>query len=139
MKKIKKQTHGNKGNQFGVALKDKDLRQEAYSNYCEWLTKGYPKKSWHFKNDKYHCSWETIEKYIQDKSEFDPSQMDEALAKRYTHYIDLGLDMMLGKVDKCQPAIFQMFMRNMFDWDKEASQQTGKSKILLEKLLEKLD
>lgn len=47
--------------------------------------------------------------------------------------------MMLGQVEKCQPAIFQMFMRNKFGWDKESQSNRESKETLVEKFLDKLD
>ena len=46
--------------------------------------------------------------------------------------------MMKGQVEKCQPAIYQMMMRNKFGWDKE-SKVTHSIDTELDILLKKWD
>lgn len=109
-----------KGNKNGTKLKSPDVRQEAYRQYCTWIAGGNTKEAWVFEHPTLKCTSRTLEKYIKDDPiEFHPLHKEIAEAKGYQYWLDLGQKMMLGQIEKCQPAIFQMFMRNKFGWDKD--------------------
>lgn len=109
-----------KGNKNGVKLKDPDVRQEAYRQYCQHIASGESKEAFVFKHESLTCTHQTMEKYIHsDPIEFPPIHKEVAEALSFLHWTGLGKQMMLGQIEKCQPAIFQMFMRNKFGWDKE--------------------
>lgn len=124
-----------KGNKNGIKLKDPSIRQQAYHSYCDWLASGMPKEAWYFDREKHLCVSDTIEKYIRDNPlEFPPIHITIANKKRYLHWINKGIDMLDGKQEKCQPAIYQMFMRNMFGWDKEAQNKAESTEPLVKRL-----
>jgi hypothetical protein len=115
---------GIKGNKNGVKLKDPDVRQEAYRQYCQHIASGESKESWVFRHPHFTCTHQTMEKYIHESPiEFPPIHKQIAESLSFLHWTGLGKQMMLGKIEKCQPAIFQMFMRNKFGWDKEDMNQ----------------
>ena len=119
-------TGGPIGNQKGLKLKNPDVRKEAYRQYCEWIGKGETKEAWHFEHPELTCTYKTMEKYIKENPlEFPPIQKEIAESKSLEHWLGLGKGMMLGQVEKCQPAIYQMFMRNKFGWDKEDKKETS--------------
>ena len=127
-----------KGNKCGIKLKIPHIRQEAYTQYCEWIGKGKPKKAWSFEHDEFTCSYRTMDKYIeQNPDEFPAIKKEIAQAKSYNHWIEIGINMMNGKVAKCQPALYQMFMRNMFGWDKEKDGHKETNRPLVQVLAEK--
>jgi hypothetical protein len=108
------------GNKNATKLKTSELRKEAYRQYCEYIGGGGSKEEWYFEHTEITLTHQTMEKYIEeDPIEFPPHHKLIAEAKSYQHWVGLGKQMMLGKVEKCQPAIYQMFMRNKFGWDKE--------------------
>lgn len=110
-----------KGNQLAKKLKTPDLKEEAYHQYCDWIASGKSKKSWTFDHPHLSLTWETMEKYIrEDPSVFDPNKQRQAESASLKVWEQSGYDMMTGKIEKCQPAIYQMFMRNKFGWDKES-------------------
>jgi hypothetical protein len=109
-----------KGNKNAIKLKTPEMKKEAYRQYCEFIALGHSKDEWVFEHPEITLTSETMEKYIHnDPIEFDPLHKKVAEAKSYFHWCTLGKQMMLGQIEKCQPAIFQMFMRNKFGWDKE--------------------
>ena len=116
-----------KGNQNGVKIKDPEVRQEAYRQYCEYISKGNSKEAWVFDHPELTLTHKTMEKYIHaNPIEFPSIHKERAEAKSFEHWCELGKQMMLGRIEKCQPAIFQMFMRNKFGWDKETKQEAEK-------------
>lgn len=126
-----------KGNKFGTKLKDPAIRQRAYREYCDHIADGKSKKAWHFRHKDLTCTWQTMEKYIKENpNEFNPIHKEIAESMSLDKWETRGLNMMLGKIKKCQPAIYQMFMRNKFGWDKEEketpipTQLDGQLKIL---------
>jgi hypothetical protein len=118
---------GTKGNKNSVKLKDPEVRQEAFRQYCAYIASGNSKEAFVFDHPTLTCTWKTLEKYIAaDPVEFPPIHKERAEAKSFEHWCTLGKQMMLGQIEKCQPAIFQMFMRNKFGWDKEEKSEGGK-------------
>lgn len=109
-----------KGNKNAIKLKTPELKKQAYESYCAHIASGESKEAWVFEHPEITLTWNTMEKYIaSDPIEFDPIHKIVAEAKSYLHWTMLGKKMMIGQIEKCQPAIFQMFMRNKFGWDKE--------------------
>lgn len=115
-----------KKNKNGVKLKDSGVRQEAYRQYCEHIASGESKEAWVFEHPELTCTHKTMEKYIRENPiEFPPLHKEVSESKSYSHWTGLGKRMMLGQIEKCQPAIFQMFMRNKFDWDKDQTDEVA--------------
>ncbi len=110
-------------NKNGVKLKDPEVRQLAYSQYCEHLSKGKSKKSWYFQHPELRCTWETMEKYLLNEVEFDPTHKQIALAKGYGFWESVVEDSAIGKNDKANTASLQMLMRNKFGWDRDAEKK----------------
>lgn len=128
------------GNKNGIKLKSPDIRQEAYKKYCEWIASGMPRKAWSFKHPEFTCSYRTMDKYIAENPiEFPPLTIEIAECDSYAHWFKKGIAMMEGTVEKCQPAIYQMIMRNMHNWDKEDHSNKQSNETLVEKFLNILD
>lgn len=109
------------GNQNGVKLKDSEVRQLAYKQYCAHLAKGKSKKSWYFDHSEFRCTYETLERYLEDEVEFDPIHKRIAEAKGYGHWEGIVEESAIGKNKVANTASLQMLMRNKFGWDKEAT------------------
>jgi len=121
------------GNKYAVKLVSIELKKEAYDDYCKHIASGLSKDSWYFKDEKrLLCTYQTIESYMKEDTEvFPPIQMGIAKCKSKGVWEGKGIDMMDGK-RHCEPAIYQMFMRNKFDWDKpdkSVSAEEGKSDL----------
>ena len=106
-------------NKNATKLKDKKTKLMAYKQYCAWISSGKTKKGFVFEHPSLSITWETIEKYIRNDVDFDPIHKEIAQAKSLAHWEDLGVNMMLGEVKGCQPAIYQMMMRNKFGWGRD--------------------
>ncbi|MFP3859249.1 MAG: hypothetical protein ACLFUW_00355 [Bacteroidales bacterium] len=127
-----------RGNKYGTKLKLPEIRQMAYMQYCEWIASGKPRKAWSFEHPQYTCSYRTMDKYIiEHPDEFLPIHKEIAHCKAYAKWFDEGVEMMKGKKEKCQPAIYQMVMRNMFDWDKENSSEKETTQPLIKMIAKK--
>jgi len=110
---------GKPGNKSGTKLKDPDIRQEAYKQYCAWIALGRSKEAWKFQHPTLSCTYKTMEKYIlADPVEFPPIHKEMAEADSFNVWEQRGIHMLLGQI-KAEPALSQMFMRNKFGWDKE--------------------
>jgi hypothetical protein len=121
------------GNKAAVKLVSNELKIEAYADYCAHIAKGLTKKSWYFKDEeRMLCTWQTLEKYMkEDEDVFNPLNKAIAECKSLGFWEKKGMDMMDGKAN-CEPAIYQIFMRNKFDWDKpdkSVSAEEGKSDL----------
>ena len=111
-----------KGNKDAVKLKDVEIMKQAYASYCEHIAKGWSKRGWHFDHPTHSCVSKTMDKYIAENPDVFPAiHREVAEAKGYQHWEELGKTTLVGKVKGAQPAIYQMFMRNKFGWDKEST------------------
>lgn len=127
------------GNQHAKKLDTPDLRREAYTQYCAHIAKGLSKKAFVFDHPELSITWETMEKYIrEDPIEFDPKYKQMAEARSLEVWESTGIQMMIGQIEKCQPAIYQMFMRNKFGWDKN-EQSNNAAETDVRRLLEQMD
>lgn len=107
-----------KGNQNGVKLKDPELRQIAYTKYCEWLAKGKSKKSFTFVEGEFMCHWQTIESYLKNApAEFDPLKKEVAFAQGYAYWESVTDDTAIGKNKDASVPALNMTMRNKYGWD----------------------
>lgn len=108
------------GNQNGVKLKDPDVRQDAYRQFCAHIAKGKSKKSFVFKHPDLTCCWETVDKYIkEDPIEFPPIHTQVAKAEGYAIWEEVVEGAAKGINKDVNPACLQMKMRNQFEWDRE--------------------
>lgn len=114
-------------NQNALKLKTDEARQMAYQAYCEWIASGRGRQGFVFEYKKDdseefdYITWQTMENYLKDKRfNLDPVHKEVAENLAYQTWENIGCNMMNGLVEKCQPAIYQMMMRNKFGWDKES-------------------
>jgi len=129
----------NKGNQFARKLTTPELKQEAYRQYCEHLSKGYPKQAWWFEHPDMTICWKTMENYIKEfPSEFPLTHEKISISKGLKGWIDKGISM-IDSNGKGNAAIFQIMMRNIYGWDKETQEEKvdreKQEKSMLEQLL----
>lgn len=125
-----------KGNKLACKrTKYPDECQKAYKSYCDWISQGNSVEAWNYVGKQMTLTYKTIEKYIREfPDEFPPIHKEVALTKSLAIWEERGLKMMLGLIEKSQPAIFQMFMRNKFGWDKENSGQKDATGSLIEEM-----
>lgn len=131
-KKRDRPTGAQAGNSNGTKLKEKDVRQDAYDDYCAHLAEGRGKRGWFYDKDGYSCSYETMEKYIKDEIEFDPSKKLNAEAKGYRCWESVVMDSANGRNKHANTATLQMFMRNKYGWDRaDQNQEKSESTALI--------
>ena len=106
------------GNTYRTALKDPEIRQEAYESYCEHISKGLSRRTWSFKKHGCKCGPETMSKYIKDEKEFDPVHIEVAMAEGQAIWERRVIESALGTNKNANTASLQMFMRNTYGWDK---------------------
>lgn len=112
-----------KKNKYAVKLTTDDLKKQAYKQYCEYLASGKSKEGWYFEHPTLSCTYKTIEKYMKEEPDvFPPLQKELAIAKAFEYWEDKGKSMMEGK-SKSETALYQMFMRNKFGWDKKEEKE----------------
>lgn len=129
-----------KGNQCARKLTTQELKQQAYKQYCDHIGNGRPQKSWYFEHPELTICYKTMENYIkEDPNNFPPIQKEVGYAKSLDIWFDKGKDMMDSE-KRCNPAIYQMIMRNIHGWDKESVEEKidkeKQERTLLEKLVE---
>jgi len=110
-------------NQYTGEKLNAEQKQKAYESLCEHIGNGFSQDAWHYEDESdknLTITFRTMYNYMKNEPEaFLPSKMQVAEAKSRRFFEDIGIRMMLGQIDKCQPAIFQIFMRNKFGWDKK--------------------
>lgn len=125
--------HSHPGNKYGVKLKDPDVRQEAFRQYCDHLASGFPKEAFFFDHPTHSVCWKTVERYIaENPSEFPAILVERAKAARYKHWLVEGQTLMRGGYKGGSPTVWQTCMRNIFKnfgWDKEEISQSSKSHV----------
>lgn len=116
----------NPGNTHNLKLYTKELRQEAYKDYCSHIAAGRSKKSWVFNHPEICLTWETMEKYIKNyAAEFDPELKKVAEALSLRHWEEVLTSAAEGKNKDANVAAIQMMMRNKFNWDRKDVIQDG--------------
>jgi hypothetical protein len=122
-----------KGNKYGLKLKDPDIRQIAYDDYCAHLAKGKSKRSWCFEHKDLTCTWETMEKYLKDETEFDPIKKHVAHTKGFKRWEGVVEDAAEGINKDANTASLQMLMRNKYGWDKNDNKELFDSAVIAQK------
>lgn len=122
-----------KGNNFGLALKDPEMRQRAYQSFCDHLAKGKAIKSWFFIEGNCACSWLTMQEYMKNTEEFNPLQMQIAQAHGYQYWEGVVQASAEGKNKDANTASLQMLMRNKFGWDKEQKNSNNGITVRIDK------
>lgn len=129
-----------KGNKNGTKLKDPNLRQEAYRQYCSYVAQGRSKEGWKFihpTDPLKSLTYKTMERYIDENPiEFPPILKELADADCFRFFEDEGFKLMRGQYRNGSPETWKTFMRNKFKWDKEMTEQTIKCSA--DKILEEI-
>src|SRR5580693_8700090 len=95
------------GNKNGTKLKEEELRQEAYRQYCEHIASGIPKEAWFFEHpydELKSLTHKTMEKYIKENPlEFPPIKKEQAESKSYNTWFKEGQKLMKGEYKNGSP------------------------------------
>lgn len=109
-----------KGNDYGLKLKEPDIRQEAFRQYCAHIARGKTKENFFFEHPELTVTYKTLDKYIADYPEEFPSiHIEIAKMKGYQRWEQIVEDSAEGINEKANTASLQMLMRNKFKWDKD--------------------
>jgi hypothetical protein len=115
-------------NTNGIKLKESDVRQEAYAQYCAHIASGYPKEAFFFEHPTHSVCYKTMDKYIKENPiEFPPYLLNHAKSLRYKHWLNEGKKLMQGQYRHGSPIVWQTMMRNIFkdiEWDAPAQQSS---------------
>ncbi len=121
------------GNKRGVKLKDADVRQEAYRQYCAHIASGLPKEAFFFDHPTHSVSWDTMERYIKENpNEFPSIKMQQAKSARYKVWMEHGNQLMRGRYKGGSPTVWTVIMRNIFKdigWDREQISQDNQTHV----------
>lgn len=112
----------NKGHKVNEKLDTKELKIEAYRQYCEHIAQGYPKKAWCFVHPELSLTWQMMERYLDEYKDdpiFNPLLMELAHSKAYKTWFEDGKTITKGGFKNASPQTWATIMRNMFDWDKD--------------------
>lgn len=122
-----------KGNKRAVKLKDADVRQEAFRQYCDHIASGFPKEAFFFDHPTHSVCWRTMDRYIAEcPAEFQSILMEVAKSKRYKKWFTEGIALMHGRYKGGSPVVWQTIMRNIFKdigWDRETLNQDNRSHV----------
>lgn len=123
---------GKPGNKNGLKIKDQDLRQKAYKQYCEWLSQGKSGRSFTFVEGDLMCTGQTIQHYMASNPiEFPPIYKEIAESKGMAKWEQVVSDSAEGKNKDANTASLQMLMRNKYGWDKpQADPETHKGHVV---------
>jgi len=127
-----------KGNTYGMAIKDPEIRQKAYLSFCDHLSKGKNIKSWWFEEGDIACTWATMLSYIKDEREFNPIKRLVAESQGYNKWENIAEQSADGTNKNANTASLQMVMRNKFGWDKEQRVHSVPNDSAITDLLENL-
>lgn len=123
MTKGKSRKSRNVGNQHNRKLKTPEQICEAYRQYCEFISEGWPRECFITVGLEKNITWEAMEKYIKANPDHCPEEeMKKAMALRYKHWLNEGITLMKGGYKFGSPQVWSVMMRNMFKnyrWDKE--------------------
>ncbi len=109
------------GNQFGVKLKDPEVRQLAFEQYCAHLARGKSQESFYFEHPEFTVSYKTMNRYIEENPEEFPAIKKEiARIKGFAIWEDIVEKSAKGENEAVTPSL-QMVMRNKYGWDKVAT------------------
>jgi len=123
-KNEKRTRGGQSGNKNAAMLEEKDIRQIAYKDYCNHIAAGKSKRSWFFEHKDLTCTFQTMEKHMQDRFEFDPKHMEVAEAQSFGFWENVVSESAIGINKDANTASLQMIMRNKFGWDKNQDRET---------------
>lgn len=120
---MKKKPDPRIGNKCALKLRDASDRQQAFKAYIFHLSSGYPKEAYHYANkNDVSIGWKTMEKYIRENpNEFPPIFIEEAMAKRYKYWFDVG-----KKMSPNSFLAWKTIMGNMFKdlgWNNDDNKQ----------------
>jgi hypothetical protein len=121
-----------KGNQYGLALSDPEIRQKAYKSFCDHLAKGRAIESWFYEDEENSCCWLTMLRYMENEDEFKPIQKIIAKAKGYQYWENVVAESAIGVNEKANTASLQMIMRNKYGWDKREDDKNQNQKVVFE-------
>lgn len=125
----------NEGKKNARKLKSETIMEQVYRSYCEHLSLGFTKKSWHFDQFGITLTWETMEKYIaQEPHNFDPVKKEIAFAKGMHLWEKVLNDLADGTNTEANIAALQMLMRNKYGWDKEDPSGKENSRPIIKEL-----
>jgi len=114
----KKRSEVLRGNKRGLKIKDPDVRQEAYKEFCKWLAQGKSINSFTFEKGELKCVGKTVLSYMEQyPTEFPPINKEFAFCKGYAVWEDIAEKSATGENQKANTASLQMVMRNKFKWD----------------------
>ncbi len=102
------------------ALGTPDLRKKAFKQFCDWVSKGNSPYTWVFVHPTAKISGFRMNSYMKEFPEdMPPVDYEIAQAKSLHYWEGIGKELLNGVGPrKGNPAIYQMFMRNKFGWDK---------------------
>jgi hypothetical protein len=127
---IAKMAEALKGNDNRLKVKSEESQKVVYEIYCQWLAAGRDKRGFVCEyideNGKENSvTYQTVENYVKkNPSVLDPHKQVCAESKGFACWEYTGIKMLNGEVKGCQPAIYQIFMRNKYGWDKEEKVST---------------
>lgn len=101
-------------NTWGRGIKDPTERQIAYQSYCDHLSQGKTRMSWSYYNKETgsHWTYRTLEKWVKESDEFEPSAKEASIAKGLGVWEQRLIDSASGDNPRGNIAAIQIALRH---------------------------
>jgi hypothetical protein len=133
---------GGWGNKLAKKLTTQELKDRAYDSFCKHIAEGKSIQTWYYESPDLTLSYKSMLNYIANEPEAFPAIKKEIAHSKGQEVWEEKGENMLASERKTQPAIYQMFMRNKFGWDKESTadreQRLQHEQSMLEKVYNSL-
>lgn len=119
-------------------LHTKELKLEAFRQYCEHISKGRSKYTWYLDHPDVTLTWETFETYLANDTEeiFSIEILKTAQAHGYRFWEEFVIDCAKMSIPHDTNAL-AMIMRNKYKWDRQDTQVSdlkAQVSVLLERM-----
>lgn len=129
-----------KGSEPKIPKSNKELRKQAFEEYCQHLEEGFPSYSFYFHTNGLSVSHETIEKYIKEApADFELGRLEKAKSRKHQYWMNEGKKLMKGEYKGGNGNVWNILTRNIcrdagWDQDKKLDRMMDAIDSLLEKV-----
>lgn len=115
------------GNKFALNLKTPEKRRQVFEHFCQWIAQGNPKNGWFYEDDEVTLSWKSLDNYLRNyPEEFTQEEVEISRSKGLMKWVKEGRQILFQEV-KGDVAMYQMFMRNLYKWDRPDKSEEDES------------
>lgn len=107
------------GNQYGIKLKDPEIKKKVYDHYCAHISKGKDKTRWYYEDEKVSLTYESLTHYFEREPEaFAAIKRKISDNKGFQLWEEYCEKTATGELKDTSIPALQMVMRNKYGWDK---------------------